>query len=88
MAENPSTGRRMTPVYTLDLKFETRCPPPAQVATALGAVMAAPAAKGLPCGVFGSFGWSGEAVDMMEGKLKVSKGALYVVDECLDRGVA
>jgi flavorubredoxin len=24
----------------------------------------------MPCGVFGSFGWSGEAVDEMEQKLK------------------
>lgn len=43
---------------------------PTQVAVTLGALMRAPGAKELPCGVFGSFGWSGEAVDEMEGKLK------------------
>jgi flavorubredoxin len=48
---------------------------PTQVATALGAVLRAPAAKALPCGVFGSFGWSGEAVDLMEGRLKVRRAA-------------
>lgn len=44
---------------------------PTQVQTALGTVMRVGATKKIPCGVFGSFGWSGEAVDMMEGKLKV-----------------
>ena len=29
-----------------------------------------PAARELPCGVFGSFGWSGEAVDELENRLK------------------
>lgn len=43
---------------------------PTQVQTALGTVMRVGATKKIPCGVFGSFGWSGEAVDMMEGKLK------------------
>lgn len=34
------------------------------------------------CGVFGSFGWSGEAVDELEGRLKVSS---YLIDflQCL-----
>lgn len=44
---------------------------PTQVQTALGAILRTVEAKTLPCGVFGSFGWSGEAVDMMEGRLKV-----------------
>ena len=44
---------------------------PTQVQTALGTVMRAGSSKKIPCGVFGSFGWSGEAVDMMEAKLKV-----------------
>lgn len=42
-----------------------------QVQTALGAVLRDAAAREQPCGVFGSFGWSGEAVDEMEGRLKV-----------------
>jgi len=41
---------------------------PAQLA--LGSVLREPSTRQLPCGVFGSFGWSGEAVDEMEGKLK------------------
>ena len=41
---------------------------PTQVQTALGTVLRVGAQK--PSGVFGSFGWSGEAVDIMEGKLK------------------
>lgn len=45
---------------------------PTQVQTALGTILRATEAKKLPCGVFGSFGWSGEAVDMMEGRLKAS----------------
>lgn len=43
-----------------------------QVATALGALLRSEKAKSQLCGVFGSFGWSGEAVDELEGKLKVS----------------
>ncbi|KAI8477430.1 MAG: flavodoxin-like protein [Monoraphidium minutum] len=43
---------------------------PTQVQLALGSVLREPGVRGLPCGVFGSFGWSGEAVDEMEGKLK------------------
>lgn len=43
---------------------------PTQVQIALGAIIREPKAKALPCGVFGSFGWSGEAVDEMEGKLR------------------
>jgi len=49
---------------------------PTQVQTALGTVMRAGTSKKIPCGVFGSFGWSGEAVDMMEAKLKVCFRAL------------
>ena len=44
----------------------------AQVQTALGAILRDPKAKEMPCGVFGSFGWSGEAVDELEKRLKVS----------------
>lgn len=43
-----------------------------QVQTALGAILRSVQAKELPCGVFGSFGWSGEAVDEMEQRLKDS----------------
>lgn len=43
---------------------------PTQVQVALGEVIRSAAARSLPCGVFGSFGWSGEAVDEMERKLK------------------
>jgi hypothetical protein len=46
-----------------------------QVQTALGAVLRDEAAREQPCGVFGSFGWSGEAVDEMEGRLKVLHGS-------------
>lgn len=42
-----------------------------QVQTALGAVLRDASAKELPCGVFGSFGWSGEAVDELESRLRV-----------------
>jgi len=43
---------------------------PTQVSLALGTVLRASSARELPCGVFGSFGWSGEAVDEMQAKLK------------------
>ncbi|CAL8463910.1 g3445 [Coccomyxa elongata] len=43
---------------------------PTQVQTALGAVLRDASAKELPCGVFGSFGWSGEAVDELESRLR------------------
>ena len=42
-----------------------------QVQTALGAILRDPKAKEMPCGVFGSFGWSGEAVDELEKRLTV-----------------
>ncbi len=42
---------------------------PTQVQTALGLVLAS-ATKLKLAGVFGSYGWSGEAVDLIEGKLK------------------
>ncbi|MBD0268487.1 MAG: diflavin flavoprotein [Cyanobacteria bacterium Co-bin8] len=42
---------------------------PVQVQTALGMVLAT-AAKTKLAGVFGSFGWSGEAVDLIESKLR------------------
>jgi flavorubredoxin len=40
------------------------------VQTTLGTILRQQGAKEMPCGVFGSFGWSGEAVDEMEQKLK------------------
>lgn len=43
---------------------------PTPVKTALGAILREPGARAKPCGVFGSFGWSGEAVDELEGRLK------------------
>jgi flavorubredoxin/flavin reductase (DIM6/NTAB) family NADH-FMN oxidoreductase RutF len=43
--------------------------PPTQIQTALGIVLST-AAKTKVAGVFGSFGWSGEAVDQLEGKLQ------------------
>lgn len=43
---------------------------PTQVQLALGSVLREPSTRQLPVGVFGSFGWSGEAVDEMEAKLK------------------
>ena len=42
---------------------------PTQIQTALGVVLAA-ASKNKLAGVFGSFGWSGEAIDMLESKFK------------------
>ncbi|MGB8698711.1 MAG: FprA family A-type flavoprotein, partial [Thermosynechococcaceae cyanobacterium] len=42
---------------------------PAQIQTALGLVLSA-APKTKLAGVFGSYGWSGEAVDLIEGKLQ------------------
>ena len=43
---------------------------PTQVQTALGIILST-ATKSYQAGVFGSFGWSGEAVDIIAGKLKV-----------------
>lgn len=43
---------------------------PTPVQLALGSILGSGGARELPCGVFGSFGWSGEAVDEMEAKLK------------------
>ena len=42
---------------------------PTQIQTALGVVLST-ATKSKLAGVFGSFGWSGEAIDLVEGKLK------------------
>ncbi|RCJ28874.1 flavin oxidoreductase [Nostoc minutum NIES-26] len=42
---------------------------PTQIQTALGIVLAT-AAKTKLAGVFGSYGWSGEAIDLLESKLK------------------
>ena len=43
---------------------------PTQVQTVLGLIVGNTQARQLPCGVFGSFGWSGEAVDEMEQRLR------------------
>lgn len=43
--------------------------PPTQIQTALGIILST-ATKGKIAGVFGSYGWSGEAVDLLETKLK------------------
>ncbi len=43
---------------------------PTQVSVAMGTILRDPTSKAMPCGVFGSFGWSGEAVDEMEGRLR------------------
>ena len=45
---------------------------PSQVKEALGVVLNLPADRRVPCGVFGSFGWSGEAVDELQFRLKDS----------------
>ncbi|MBD2539040.1 diflavin flavoprotein [Coleofasciculus sp. FACHB-SPT36] len=42
---------------------------PTPIQTALGIVLSN-ASKGKLAGVFGSYGWSGEAIDLLEGKLK------------------
>eukprot|EP00217_Crustomastix_stigmatica_P009933 CAMPEP_0183791092 /NCGR_PEP_ID=MMETSP0803_2-20130417/1603_1 /TAXON_ID=195967 /ORGANISM="Crustomastix stigmata, Strain CCMP3273" /LENGTH=696 /DNA_ID=CAMNT_0026035381 /DNA_START=35 /DNA_END=2125 /DNA_ORIENTATION=- len=43
---------------------------PTPVQEALGAIMRETDARQKPCGVFGSFGWSGEAVDELESRLQ------------------
>ncbi|KAL3701994.1 hypothetical protein R1sor_020016 [Riccia sorocarpa] len=43
---------------------------PTPIQNALGVILVDEKAKSLPCGVFGSFGWSGEAVDLIEQRLK------------------
>ena len=45
---------------------------PSQVKEALGVVLSLPADRRMPYGVFGSFGWSGEAVDELQFRLKDS----------------
>ncbi len=57
-----------------------------QVQTALGAIVRESSVRDLPCGVFGSFGWSGEAVDELENRLKVRlcSGFGLQVWQCLD----
>eukprot|EP00898_Chlorokybus_atmophyticus_P006258 jgi/Chlat1/6633/Chrsp482S06111 len=43
---------------------------PTPVQEALGAILKDESARNKPCGVFGSFGWSGEAVDELQSRLK------------------
>ncbi|KAJ7566992.1 hypothetical protein O6H91_02G127500 [Diphasiastrum complanatum] len=43
---------------------------PTPIQNALGVILKNIDAKGKPCGIFGSFGWSGEAVDEIEQRLK------------------
>lgn len=43
---------------------------PTPVQNALGVILRETNARSKPCGVFGSFGWSGEAVDEIEQRLK------------------
>ena len=49
-----------------------------QVQTALGAILREETARELPCGVFGSFGWSGEAVDELETRLRVGQPCTFL----------
>jgi len=42
---------------------------PTQVSAMLGSIVRSAEARELPYGVFGSYGWSGESVDMLSGKL-------------------
>ncbi len=71
---------------------------PTQIQTALGIVLAA-GAKTKLAGVFGSYGWSGEAIDLIESKLKDANYGLgfetirvrfsptpYVLQQCQDAG--
>ena len=44
-----------------------------EVKEALGVVLNLPADRRVPCGVFGSFGWSGEAVDELQFRLTLGK---------------
>lgn len=50
-----------------------------QVQTTLGALLREPKAREMPCGVFGSFGWSGEAVDQLESRLKVWHSTCFLM---------
>ncbi len=59
----------------------------AQVQTALGAVLRDARARGLPCGVFGSFGWSGEAVDELDSRLKARWRLIGIMHTTADRSV-
>lgn len=42
---------------------------PTQVSAMLGSILRSSEAKALPCGVYGSYGWSGEAVDLLHKRL-------------------
>ena len=44
-----------------------------EVKEALGVVLNLPADRRVPCGVFGSFGWSGEAVDELQFRLTLGQ---------------
>ncbi|MBD2196760.1 MULTISPECIES: diflavin flavoprotein [Calothrix] len=73
---------------------------PTQVQTALGIVLSS-AAKTKLAGVFGSYGWSGEAIDLLENKLKDANYRLgfetirvrfsptpFVLQQCQDAGAS
>ena len=45
---------------------------PTPVQEAMGLILRDPNSRKKPCGVFGSFGWSGEGVDEVEQKLRDS----------------
>jgi hypothetical protein len=42
---------------------------PTQVSAMLGAILRLPDSRALPAGVYGSFGWSGEGVDILQDRL-------------------
>lgn len=42
---------------------------PTQVSAMLGSIVRSSEARALPCGVYGSYGWSGEAVDKLQSRL-------------------
>lgn len=42
---------------------------PTQVSSMLGSIVRSKEAKAMPCGVYGSYGWSGEAVDILNSRL-------------------
>ena len=51
--------------------FSASTPPPSPATqAALGVILEDASAKDKPSGVFGSFGWSGEAIDEIQQRLK------------------